>query len=137
MTNKKGTWAFYLDKKSDDMLKMINDLEIFPSNMDIVIFAAAIGKQYECFVETKKNGSGYRWEGPAKDNITTAWYLAFSRTKDPEILLDDNECYKVLASYANGGFQKIQEWSDDAETMPGFLMSILNEMESIQLSSKS
>ncbi len=134
MTSKRGTWAFYLDRESDETLKMISDLEIFPSNMDIVIFAAAVGREYNCYVETKQNGSGYRWEGPAKDKVTTAWYLAFSKTKNPDILLDDNECYKVLASYANGGFQKIQEWADDAETTPGFLMNILNEMESIQLS---
>jgi len=134
LTKSLGTWAFYLDKKSDTTLQQLSELDIFATNIDIVIFAAAIGDYYDCFIETKSNGSGFRWEGPAKDNLTSAWYLAFNKTKDPDVLLDDNKCYEILAGYANGGFEKIEEWSSDAETIQGFIMKIMSEMESIQLS---
>ena len=101
------------------------------------MFAAAVGQHYDSFIETKNQakGAGFRWEGPAKDKLTSAHYLALSKTKDIAIILDDNKSYEILAGYANGGFKKIREWSEETQTQDGFLNEILNTMASISSSS--
>lgn len=92
---------------------------IFSTYMHLMAFAAMVGyaNGRSLSVEAKNRGAEIEdqvFERRGLDGLV--YLLALDEKKDGNILREDkvNECWRLIESYAEGGFEIIQQWLLDA-----------------------
>jgi len=115
--------TLYLDKKfSSTVNKLFDDkdkdtgLRLFPTLVDVMVFAAMVGRHTFDDCDDVKLGSDGR-EVPSRFILSQnrdgiAYLLALDRKKDGNILREENdkEMWGYLEKYASLGLQQIHTW---------------------------
>lgn len=88
---------------------------IFSTYMHLVVFAAMVGYAFKKSVQVEAKDRGAEiyeevFERHKMDGI--AYLMALDQEHDGDILKDtrDNECWRIIESYAESGFEIIQQW---------------------------
>jgi dnd system-associated protein 4 len=140
-----GIWR---DSKFIDLAKRLVDdqtnycgQKIFPTYLDLMIFAGMIG-----FHEGKNSPVDYkdaleiRQSVFENQNMDAYVYLcALQDQKSAEIFREKNEadeCWKIFESYANTGLETISNWLLDSPGDIDGVETILNEIKTVAASMK-
>ncbi len=105
-----------LDRVYCDNLKDYQDLKKTPlfkktNNAMMFMMTMALGFKRKSRVPLKKGKDGLSRLVDFKDyNITLIKSLALKETKDVNVLLNDEEIYKIAEEYANGGIKIIKNF---------------------------
>jgi dnd system-associated protein 4 len=106
---------------------------IFQTYMHLMVFAAMVGysnKRSESLESRNRGAEVYDrvFDNHRMDGV--AFLMALDQEQDGEILRDsrDNECWRIIESYAEAGFQIIQQWLLDQPSDVDGVETILARM---------
>lgn len=108
-------------KQTDIYDKLVKDHDIFENYIDCFVFAASVGYYENRFETEDYTGDGEMlWMHFSSRDLyrAAAASIAYQHTKDPETLTDPDKQLEVLAQYALGGAELLEEKFGDAKGTP-------------------
>mgnify|MGYP001499364663 CR=1 FL=1 len=105
--------AYLNSAKYQEIVKDIETLKIFSSNVDIFIFAAGIGFSNNICepIEKGQNGTEIKTSSTdaLKNNLQYIQAIALAKKQDVTILDDWDECVVICSEFVNGGLSMLED----------------------------
>ncbi|MBX3652366.1 MAG: DNA phosphorothioation-associated protein 4 [Burkholderiales bacterium] len=110
------------------------NVSVFPTIMDLLIFAAGIGLSIDRRTPVPASGKAIPmriFENNNKDGFI--YLLNISLTKDPKCLGSDNddELVKNFEEYAAGGLEEIENWLNENATDISGVQTIISKIQAL------
>lgn len=110
------------------------DKAVFPTFMDLFLFAAVLGFSRELKMPDLSTRGGSEISSQVFHNqnkIGVVYLMAIAEMKSLELLKEDKErdCFEIIQAYANGGLHVIQQWlsENESDTEEEILLARINE----------
>lgn len=127
--------TIYIDKKYSNLCAQLVDdkvvqtgEKIFNTYMDLSIFSAMIAME-KGRIPVENNGTEIPdrvFYNNQKEGLV--YLIALLETKDPYVLKDDKQCWRIFQEYVNTGMSEISSWLIDNPTDDTGVDTLLNSI---------